>query len=86
VCVESASASNNQLRALLEEEETMDALRVLAGSNKPIEVRCVAADTLALLTNNKERIAELEAEYGLNFSYGQVEISENDKADPNDLP
>ena len=40
--------------------QSMDALRVLAGSNKPIEVRCVAADTLALLTNNKERIAELE--------------------------
>ena len=38
----------------------METLRLLAGPNKPIEVRCVAADTLALLTNNKDRIAELE--------------------------
>lgn len=79
VCVENATAANNELRAMLEEDLTMDVLRALAAPTKTIEIRCVAADTLAILTNNRDRIAELQAEFGLNFSYGQAELTEEVK-------
>jgi len=85
VSVENATASKNDLRDRLEQPEVMDMLRGLAADTKPIEVRCVAADTLAILTNHQDQIQELEGQYGLNFSYGQLEINEdNNKEDSGD--
>ncbi len=50
----------------------MEVLQQLA-KNKPIEVRCAAQDGLAILCNNAAKIAELEQEYGLDFSYCKQE-------------
>ena len=45
----------------------------LISKNKPIEVRMPALDGLSVLTNNEDKIKQLEGEYGLDFAYGVIE-------------
>jgi len=84
VCAEAARAlynmiaiENTEIREVLTAAGLVEVLQLIA-TNKPIEVRCAAQDGLAILGDNADKIAELEAEYGLNFSYGKQE-EEKDK-------
>lgn len=82
VCAESTRALLNlisiestEIRERLKSAGLSEVLQPLVG-NKPIEIRCAAADAIAILGDNADKIAALEAEYGLDFSYGKQEQEE----------
>eukprot|EP00656_Telonema_subtile_P053674 TRINITY_DN7830_c0_g1_i8.p1 TRINITY_DN7830_c0_g1~~TRINITY_DN7830_c0_g1_i8.p1 ORF type:complete len:271 (-),score=70.83 TRINITY_DN7830_c0_g1_i8:44-856(-) len=81
-CVHNLAHAGNELLALLQADPVMDRLRALAGPMKTIEIRCVAADALGILTANRDQIMSLEAEFGLNFGYGQVDPKQEEEAQP----
>jgi len=68
---------NSEIREVLISAGLTEVLQNIA-ANKPIEIRCAAADGLAILGNNADKIAALEAEYGLDFSYGKLEEDKDD--------
>jgi len=85
VCAEAVRAlynliaiENTEISELLVSAGLTEVLMAVAGG-KPIEIRCAAQDGLAILNQNADKIAALEAEYGLDFSYGNIAEEKEDE-------
>merc|ERR1712070_86519 len=76
------AVESKESRELLVSAGLVEVLHAVA-INKPIEVRCPAQDAIAILGDNADKIAALEAEYGLDFSYGKQE-DEKEKQEEED--
>ena len=74
------SLEDKQSREFLASTGLVEVLRLIS-KDKPIEVRMPALDALSILTNNEEKIKQLEQQYGLDFSYGVVEEKKKEGSD-----